>query len=199
VDLNTLAALPSPIISKLSPPITLIFSWGSVPAGAQRFVLLSFLGAAKQLEACCRASAGMLQVYIQPGARLSDEGLVGLEACASKGVHRLGVAWGAGDDLTPDHMQALGASVGPFITHLTLETMGSITDDVWSGLWAAFPRLQHLSLYMPNPGSAASVLCFCAAAPHALELHLAAGCYRALASHLEEGLDSTRVMVTEWA
>jgi hypothetical protein len=92
-------------------------------------------------------------------------------------------------------MHALGAALGQHITHLTFTKLVYIRDDVWPGLWAAFPHLRFLSLDALRPGSSASVLRFCAAAPHALELHLGAMCNRAVASHLEQHLDSTRVMV----
>jgi hypothetical protein len=135
-------------------------------------------------------------MHVAPGARPDAESLAGLSTFVSTGVHNMEIMWGADGTLTGAHLQALGAVVGQSISHLTLSTTGAITDDLWLRLWAAFPKLRYLSLYTPDPGSSTALLQFCAAAPHALELHLPTACYNTVASHLEAGLRSTQVMVT---
>jgi hypothetical protein len=196
MDANTLSALPTNVINTLSPPILVLHSWAPAPLVAQVMQAISLVAAASKLEACCRASAVQLRVVAAPGAKPDAESLASLSTFVSKGVYSMEVMWLDQGTLTGAHLQALGTEVGQSITHLTLSTPGAITDDIWSGLWAAFPNLRYLALYTPDPGSSTLLLQFCAAAPHALELHLPTARYNALATHLEAGLHSTRVMVT---
>jgi hypothetical protein len=94
-------------------------------------------------------------------------------------------------------MQALGTAVGQYITQLRLNAACTITNALWSALWAAFPHLQHLILLTSVPRSSSGpILDFCAAAPHPVEVCLAAPGYPSIASHLEAGLSSTRVVIT---
>jgi hypothetical protein len=192
MDANTLSALSSNIISKLSSPIPVLHSWGPALLGAQVIQAISFVGAASKLEACGRASASQLQVHVAPGATPDAESLAGLSTFVSKGVITMEVVWGAEGPPMGTHLQALGAVVGQSITHLKLSTISGFTDDAWSGLWTAFPNLRCLRLYTPDPGSSTALLQFCAAAPHALELQLPTTCYNTIARHLEAGLHSTR-------
>jgi hypothetical protein len=86
------------------------------------------------------------------------------------GLHVLTMEWHTAGHMSGSHLAAVGALLGRLITHLTLITTQPIPDDVWSGLWATFPRLQHLFLRARNLGSSTAVCGFCAAAPHALEM-----------------------------
>jgi hypothetical protein len=189
-------ALPNNIIDALSPRITVFFPWGLAQSrAAQVFRAVSSEIAAHMLDACHAASSTELVVQVLSCGKRDIGSLSGLSAFARKGVTSLEVIWAAGQgDLTAAHLQALGAVAGQYITHLTLHTTGSIKDQVFATLWAAFPKLQRLSLEgHVSSRSTAAVLHFCAAAPHALELHLPT---LGGGSHLDAHLHSTRVMLT---
>jgi hypothetical protein len=139
---NTLSALSSNIVKALSPPITVRYFWRRTSRYGYHFP-----GAASKLEACCRASAAQLQIQVTPEAKPDARILSGLTAFVSRGMHMLEVMWLTQEVQTAAHLQALGHRVGQYITHLTLVTETSITDQIWSGLWAAFPHLEYLSLH----------------------------------------------------
>jgi hypothetical protein len=73
------------MIKALSPPIPLVYPWVRAPA-CLSFVhaTVNLLEAAEHLEACCRATAGVLRIYISAVARPYDETLADLQVCASK-------------------------------------------------------------------------------------------------------------------
>jgi hypothetical protein len=187
---NTLSALPRNIVKALSPPITVKYFWRRTARYGY-----DFPGAAGKLEACCRASAAQLQILVTPEAKPDARILSGLTAFVSRGVHMLEVMWLTQKVQTTAHLQALGHAAGQYITHLTLITETSITDEVWSGLWAAFPHLELLSLHANSLGSTAAFARFCAAAPRLLELHLNVPMASTTGSQWEVDVRTTRVLV----
>jgi hypothetical protein len=186
----TLSVLPSNIVNTLSAPITVRCVWQRTTRYGH-----DFLGAASKLEACCRASAGKLQILVTPEATPDAKGLPGLTAFVSRGVYRLEVMWLTQRVQTAAHLQALGRTVAQYITHLTFITETSITDEVWSGLWAAFPHLEHLSLHTSSFQGSSAFVRFCAAAPNALELHMHVETGSTAGSQWEADVRSTGVLI----
>jgi hypothetical protein len=188
---NTLSALPSNIVNTLTPPVTVRFFWRRTARYGY-----DYLGAASKLEACCRASAAKLQIIVTPDAKPNAKCLPALTAFASRGVHRLEIVWLNQQVQTTAHLQALGDAVGEYVTHLTFITETSITDGVWSGLWATFPHLDHLSLYANSLEGTAALARFCAAAPRALELHIHDELGSTKGSQWEADVRSTGVLIS---
>jgi hypothetical protein len=95
------------------------------------------------------------------------------------------------------HLSALGAAVGRSITHVTLASHTYNQEQLWSGLWAAFPELQSLtvhdsSLLLDIP----AVASFCAAAPHAIHLSVNTCSFLAVEEQIDAALCGTRVLLT---
>jgi hypothetical protein len=149
-----------------------------------------------KLQSCCSASS--CEVLVNVGAKPVHqlEPLNCLTAFKGAGVHRLQLVWWSGQVVSGKHVHALGAVFGQDITHLTLVPHSSIPDEVWSTLWAAFPRLQSLTIHAPSLGNITEMVKFCEAAPHALHLSLSHNCYNEARGQLDSDLRSTRVLIT---
>jgi hypothetical protein len=198
MDSHTLASLPEPLVHALSAPITVVHAWSSDSDSLTKSTRAqSYQLAAAKLQSCNQASSCELVVRVEAQAVEQPGSLHSLHVFKEVGVHSLQLIWNpeAGQHLNGQHLQILGAATGHYITDLKLVCVGTIPDVVWSDLWAAFPRLQSLSVYAYSLGSTAAVVGFCAAAPHALHLSfLVKG--GGMQEQIGSSLRTTRVLLT---
>jgi hypothetical protein len=94
------------------------------------------------------------------------------------------------------HLSALGAAFGRSITHVTLASHTYNQEQLWSGLWAAFPELQSLTVHDTSLLDIPAVASFCAAAPHALVLSVNTCSFLAVEEQIDAALRGTRVLLT---
>jgi hypothetical protein len=193
-----LASLPDKLIRTPDTPLSVFLPWNATPLST----LPQGIGcraAREKLEACCRFSNCELHIYMfktPPAAQVQSPIAKDITGFMEGGVHAVTVEWHTPAAMTGAHLTAIGQLVGRYVTHLTLHTSLTIPDDGWSGLWAAFPNLQHLTLKATNIGSSTAVCEFCAAAPHGLEVTLLPVAYLRAGAWLDSGLHTTRVLIT---
>jgi hypothetical protein len=193
--------LPNKLARVLEGPISVFVPWRSIstcnPVSTLVKGAFGFRETRQGLEACQQLSNCELHICLFP------ERAAGVKGAAAEdminlmegGVTAVTMEWHTAALMSGAHLAAVGTLLGPYITHLTLMTSQAIPDDVWSGLWAAFPRLQHLSLRARNIGSSTAVCAFCAAAPHPLEVLVLPGVGLTAESWIDADLHSTRVLI----
>jgi hypothetical protein len=201
VNSRAVKRLPDKLARVLEGPISVKLPWDIIsdsnPISFLEKAVVDLRGTRQRLEACQQLSNCELHISSFPDKAAEVTGAIteDIIELMEGGVHVSTIAWRATELMTGAHLAAVGRLLGRYITHLTLMTTGAIPDVVWSGLWAAFPRLQRLSARARNIGSSTAVCAFCAAAPHALEVLIPASMGSAVASWIDTDLHSTRVII----